>query len=144
VIAFPNEVNPMVRRMLLGKIHRATVTGADLSYEGSISIDADLLAAAGVVNYQEVHVWNVTRGTRFVTYAIEGEAGSGTVCVNGAAAHLTDSGDIVIVAAFVDLEDAEARRHRPRTVHVDARNRIVSTRTEIPGPTLAARTRATG
>jgi aspartate 1-decarboxylase len=127
----------MTRRMLLGKIHRATVTGADLSYEGSISIDADLLAASGIVDYQEVHVWNVTRGSRFVTYAIEGERGSGTVCVNGAAAHLTDPGDIVIIAAFVDVPDAEARRHRPRMVHVDAKNRIVSTRPEIPGPSLA-------
>lgn len=127
----------MVRRMLLGKIHRATVTGADLSYEGSISIDADLLAAAGILDYQEVQVWNVTRGTRFATYAIEGEAGSGTVCVNGAAAHLTDPGDIIIIAAFVDMSDAEARRHRPRTIRVDAQNRIVGTEDEIPGPRLA-------
>jgi aspartate 1-decarboxylase len=127
----------MVRRMLLGKIHRATVTGADLTYEGSISIDAGLLEAAGIVNFQEVHVWNVTRGTRFVTYAIEGDAGSGTVCVNGAAAHLTDPGDTIIIAAFVDMTDEEARRHRPRTILVDEKNRIVSTRDEIPGPRLA-------
>jgi aspartate 1-decarboxylase len=124
----------MLRRMLLAKIHRAVVTQADLSYEGSITVDTDLLSAAGIVDYQEVHVWNVTQGTRFTTYAIEGERGSGTVCVNGAAAHLARPGDVVILAAFGELTEDEAREHRPRIVRVNQENRIIGTEAEIPGP----------
>jgi aspartate 1-decarboxylase len=124
----------MQRRMFLGKIHRATVTDADLDYEGSVTLDLDLLEAAGFLPHEEVHVWNVTRGSRFTSYAIAGERGSGTVCVNGAAAHLTRPGDLIIIAAFGTMSEEEALHHRPRIVHVDAQNRIVSDRPEVPGP----------
>ena len=98
----------MRRRMFLGKIHRATVTHADLDYEGSATIDKDLLDAAGIRQYEEIHLWNVTRGTRLTTYAIHGERGSGVVCVNGAAAHLFSPGELCIIATFGELTDEEA------------------------------------
>mgnify|MGYP001814129821 CR=1 FL=1 len=104
----------MRRRMFLGKIHRATVTQADLDYEGSITIDSDLLDAAGILPHEEVQIWNVTNGNRLATYALEGPRGSGVVCINGAAAHLVDPGDLVILASFGELEDHEARNHEPR------------------------------
>ncbi len=88
----------MRRRMFLGKIHRATVTQADLHYEGSVTIDVDLLEAAGILAHEEVNIWNVTNGNRLATYALEGPRGSGVVCVNGAAAHLVAPGDLVILA----------------------------------------------
>src|SRR5947209_10503592 len=112
------------RSMLKSKIHRATVTQADVDYEGSVTIDADLLAAADILPFEEVHVWNVTRGTRLRTYAMEGEAGSGVVCINGAAAHLAHPGDLDIVATFTQLDEAHVREHRPRVVLVDERNRV--------------------
>jgi aspartate 1-decarboxylase len=126
------------RSMLKSKIHRATVTHADVDYEGSLTLDADLLQAANILPYEEVHVWNVTRGTRLRTYAMVGEAGSGIVCVNGAAAHLARPGDLVIVATFAQMDDAAARRHRPLVVFVDAHNRIRPARMEeIAGPQTA-------
>lgn len=115
----------MMRRMFKSKIHRATVTDANLEYEGSLTVDADLLEAADILPGEQVHVWNVTRGSRLTTYAIVAEHGSGTVCVNGAGAHLVSPGDLVIVATFVDLDDAEARRHAPKVVLVDDKNRIL-------------------
>jgi len=124
----------MKRRMFLGKIHRAVVTDADLDYEGSVTIDERLLQAAGMLNHEEVHVWNLTRGSRFTSYAIAGERDSGVICVNGAAAHLTRPGDLIIIAAFVEMDDEEARRHEPRIVRVDERNRLVAVFPEIPGP----------
>src|SRR4051794_35479643 len=125
----------MRRSMLKSKIHRATVTHADVDYEGSLTLDADLLEAADILPHEEVHVWNVTRGTRLRTYAIAGEPGSGVVCINGAAAHLARPGDLVIVATFTQLDDVPAHTHQPRVVLVDARNRIRSSiQTEIPGP----------
>jgi len=124
----------MKRRMFLGKIHRAVVTDADLDYEGSVTIDERLLQAAGMLNHEEVHVWNLTRGSRFTSYAIAGERDSGVICVNGAAAHLTRPGDLVIIAAFAEMDDEEARRHEPRVVRVDERNRLVEVSPEIPGP----------
>ena len=114
----------MMRNMLKSKIHRATVTDADVDYEGSLTLDADLLEAADILPNEEVHVWNVTRGTRFRTYAIEGERRSGVVCVNGAAAHLAKPGDLVIVATFTLLEDAAACKHQPKIVHVDRHNHL--------------------
>src|SRR5438105_9316288 len=102
------------RSMLKSKIHRATVTDADVDYEGSLTLDRDLLEAADILPFEEVHVWNVTRGSRFRTYAMAGEAGSGVVCVNGAAAHLAKPGDLIIVATYTQLEDAAARLHHPR------------------------------
>ncbi len=117
------------------KIHRATVTHADVAYEGSVSIDADLMDAAAIMPYEAVHIWNVTNGARLVTYAIAGERGSGTVCVNGAAAHLHRPGDLVILATFADMTPEEARGHEPIVVRVDAQNRRVpGPRTERPGP----------
>ena len=117
------------------KIHRATVTHADLDYEGSVTIDADLLDAADILPNEAVHIWNVTRGTRLTTYALEGPRGSGVVCINGAAAHLNQPGDLVILATFADFEEAELRGFRPKVVLVDAKNRIVEQdATEVPGP----------
>lgn len=107
-----------------GKIHRATVTGANLDYEGSITLDPDLMDAAGILPYEQVHVVDVTNGARLETYAIKGEPGSGEVCVNGAAAHLVHRGDTIIIIAYQQLTDAEAREAAPRRVFVDAMNRI--------------------
>ncbi len=124
----------MHRFMLKSKIHRATVTHADVDYEGSLTLDASLLEAADILPYEEVHVWNVTRGTRFRTYALAGAPGSGVVCVNGAAAHLAQPDDLVIVATFTLLDNAAARTHRPKVVLVDEKNRTRSVADEIPGP----------
>ena len=126
----------MNRRMFLGKIHRARVTHADLHYEGSVTIDADLMEAADMLPHEEVHIWNVTRGTRLVTYTLEGPRGSGVICINGAAAHHHKPDDIVILATFGDMSDAEARAHVPHVVLVDHANRIVSTEAERPGPQM--------
>src|SRR5438105_14002134 len=117
-------VNNMQRFMLKSKIHRATVTHADVDYEGSLSLDSTLLQAADILPHEEVHVWNVTRGTRLRTYAIAGEPGSGVVCVNGAAAHLIHPGDVIIVATFAAMEESEARTYRPIIVLVDASNQL--------------------
>ena len=124
----------MRRHLFKSKIHRATVTQADLDYEGSVTIDVNLLRAADILPYEKVAVWNVTRGTRLETYALEGEAGSGVICINGAAAHLNKPGDLVILATFTEVEDAEARNWKPTVVLVDAENRPVSKIDEIPGP----------
>lgn len=129
----------MRRRMFLGKIHRATVTHADLEYEGSVTIDADLLDAAGMLVHEEVHVLNVTRGSRLVTYTLPGPRGSGVICINGAAAHLNQPGDVVILATYGEMDDAEARGHQPKVVRVDRKNRIVSTAAELPGPQMPPR-----
>jgi aspartate 1-decarboxylase len=126
----------MRRRMFLSKIHRATVTHADLHYEGSCSIDADLMQAADILTNQEIHVWNITRGTRLVTYAIEAPRGSHVICMNGAAAHLMKPGDIVILATFGEMTDEEARAYEPKVVLVDRDNRVVEQRAEIPGPRM--------
>ena len=95
----------MTRRMLKSKIHRAVVTGADLEYEGSVTLDPDLLEAADIVEFEQVCLWNVTRGTRLETYALRGERGSRVCCVNGAAAHLMKKGDCIIIATFCDVSD---------------------------------------
>jgi aspartate 1-decarboxylase len=125
----------MRRTFFKSKIHRATVTQADLEYEGSVTLDEDLMDAAGVWEYEAVHVWNVTRGTRLQTYALKGQRGSGVVCVNGAAAHLNKPGDTVILATFAELEESEARGFKPTVVLVDSQNRIVANdAVEVPGP----------
>ena len=124
----------MRRIMLRAKIHRAVITGADLHYEGSVTIDRDLMDAADLLDGEALHVWNVTRGTRLVTYAVTGPRGSGVICVNGAAAHLNEPGDVVILAAYADMGEDEARTYRPRVVRVDERNRIVGAEPERPGP----------
>jgi aspartate 1-decarboxylase len=114
----------MMRFMFKSKIHRATVTATDKDYEGSITVDASLLEAADILPYEQVHVWNITRGTRILTYALAGEPASGVVCVNGAGAHLVDPGDLVIIATFTELDDAAAKSHRPKIVLVDEKNRV--------------------
>ena len=124
--------------MFKSKIHRATVTDANLQYEGSISVDVDLLKAADILPYEKVAVWNVTRGSRLETYAIEGEAGSGVICLNGAAAHLNQPGDLVIIATFAEVEENEAQSWKPTVVFVDEKNRMVEKRAEVPGPQLKA------
>lgn len=119
------------------KIHRATVTHADLDYEGSVTIDRDLLDAADIVPHEAVHLWNVTRGSRVVTYALEGPAGSGAVCVNGAAAHDFRPGDLIIIATFANMTREEASAHVPTVVRVDASNRRVADDSpEKPGAVL--------
>jgi aspartate 1-decarboxylase len=125
----------MRRTFFKAKIHRATVTHADLDYEGSVSIDQDLLEASGILEFEAVHVWNLTRGTRLQTYALQGARGSGIVCINGAAAHLNKPGDLAILATFADLEEDEIRGFVPRVVLVDAKNRVVAQDvSEVAGP----------
>jgi len=127
----------VARTLFKSKIHRATVTHADLHYEGSVTIDRDLLQAADILPYEKVAIWNVTQGTRLETYALEGDAGSGVICINGAAAHLNSPGDIVIIATFSEMDEATARTYKPTVVFVDAKNRITNANaTEIPGPAL--------
>jgi len=136
----PKRDRIMRLNIFKSKIHRATVTHADVAYEGSVSIDADLLDAANILPHEAVHIWNVTNGSRLVTYALAGARGSGTVCVNGAAAHLNRPGDLVILATYADMDPAEARTHVPTVVRVDGNNRILSDKSpEVPGPILDSR-----
>jgi aspartate 1-decarboxylase len=123
----------MNRKMLKSKIHRATVTGADLEYEGSVTIDPLLLKAADILPYEAVDIWNVTYGTRFQTYVIEGQPGSGTICINGAAARLVSRGDKVIIASWVDIPNQEAASHEPKLVFVDDHNVATDQDKESPG-----------
>ena len=110
--------------MLAGKIHRATVTEANLEYIGSITLDPVLMEAAGILPYEQVHVLDVTNGNRLETYTLVGERGAGQVCINGAAAHLVREGDVVIIVAYQQLTADEAPNVQPRQVFVDANNRI--------------------
>jgi len=114
-----------MRNMLKSKIHRATVTDADLNYDGSITVDVGLMEAANMIPHELVHVWDVNNGERFETYVIPGERGSGVIGINGAAAHLIHPGDLVILIAYGQMDDAEARAYRPRVVHVNAGNEII-------------------
>jgi aspartate 1-decarboxylase len=127
-------MNETYRRMLRAKIHRATVTEANLHYEGSITIPPDLLRISGIAEYEAVHVWNVTRGTRFETYAILGEERERSICVNGAAAHLAGPGDLVIIAAFADVPESQVATFRPTVVFVDSSNTMTEIGPEVPGP----------
>ncbi len=115
----------MLRSVLKSKIHRVTVTDADLHYEGSITIDENLLEAANLISNEHVHIWDVTNGKRFETYALKGKRGSGTICINGAAAHLAKKGDIVIITSFAFLDEKELKKHSPKIVLVNAQNKIV-------------------
>jgi aspartate 1-decarboxylase len=115
----------MFRTMFKSKIHRATVTQADLHYVGSITIDRDLMTAADLLDGEQVHVVDITNGARLETYVIPGPAGSGVIGLNGAAAHLIHPGDLVIIMSYAQLEEAEARTYTPTVVHVDRDNRIV-------------------
>jgi len=111
--------------MLKSKIHRAVLTDANLNYVGSITIDRDLLEAADILPYEKVQVVNNNNGARFETYVIEGEPGSGQVCLNGAAARLGQPGDILLILSYMQMEEEKAREHKPRVVFVDEKNRIV-------------------
>ena len=117
----------MLRTMMISKIHRVTVTAADLHYVGSITVDADLLDAVDLLPGERVDVVDVTNGARLTTYVIPGEPGSGEVCVNGAAAHLVHPGDVVILIGYGQMDTAEAREHQPHVVFVDAANKILAT-----------------
>ncbi len=114
-----------MRTMLRSKIHRARVTGGNIDYEGSITIDKDLMEAADMLPFELVHVLNVNNGARFQTYIIEGESGSGDIVLNGAAARLVAKGDIVIILSYTTVGEEEARHVEPKLVYVDAKNRIV-------------------
>jgi aspartate 1-decarboxylase len=120
----------MLRTMLKSKIHRATVTQADLHYVGSVTVDADLMAAADLLAGEQVAIVDVTNGARLETYVIEGERGSGVIGINGAAAHLVHPGDLVILIAYGMMDAAEAAAYRPNIVFVDAENKIIETGTD--------------
>ena len=120
-----------MRTMLAGKIHRATVTEANVDYEGSITIDADLMKAADILPYELVHILDITNGARLETYAIEGKAESGEICVNGAAGLLVRDHDLVIILHYVTVSEEEAHRLKPHIVRVDAKNRIIATTDKI-------------
>ena len=114
----------MTLTLMKAKIHRATVTQADLEYEGSITVDQSLLQEAGILPYEQVHVYDINNGNRFVTYAIEAPAQSGTICVNGAAARLVHAGDRLIIVTYAQMSDVEAKGFKPRVLLMDEGNRI--------------------
>jgi aspartate 1-decarboxylase len=126
----------MFRMMMNSKLHRATVTEADLNYVGSITIDADLLDAAGMLPNEKVHVVNNNNGSRFETYIIAGERGSGVICVNGAAARLVQRGDIVIILSYVYMTDEEARTHEPTVLIMNEKNGVEEIIREKQGMTI--------
>ena len=112
--------------MFKSKIHRAIVTDADLHYEGSVTISKDLMDAANILPYEQVHIWNVTNGNRLITYALVGKENSGIICINGAGAHLMNPQDIVIIATFAELSLYEAESFKPIVVCVDKNNKAIS------------------
>ncbi|KAF1704859.1 aspartate 1-decarboxylase [Pseudoxanthomonas suwonensis] len=118
--------------LLKAKIHRATVTHSELNYEGSVAIDGLLLDATGIREFEQVHVWDVTNGARFTTYAIRADEGSGIISLNGGAARHVQVGDLVIIAAFASMDAAEADAFQPNLVYVDGQNRITHTNHSIP------------
>lgn len=116
----------MIRTLLKSKIHRARVTDANLHYEGSVTIDRLLMDAADIRQYEQIDVYDITNGARLTTYAIPGEAGSGTICINGAAAHLVHPGDLVILATYAHYDDSRLHEHTPAIIRVDERNQWIS------------------
>ena len=124
--------------MFKSKIHRANVTDADLNYEGSVTISGELMDAAKIFEHEQVHIWNVTRGTRLVTYALRGDDNSGVICINGAAAHRAQPGDKVIISTFAEVPQAEVANWKPTVVLVDESNRIADLEyAETAGPKRA-------
>ena len=113
----------MQRILLKSKIHRATVTDAQLHYEGSVTIDHDLMIAANIAEHEQVHIYDVNNGNRLITYAIRGPAGSGVICINGAAAHLVSPGNLIIICAYAQFDESEVTTFHPKVIHVDAKNR---------------------
>jgi len=134
----------MMKSMLKCKIHRATVTDAVLHYEGSVTIDKTLMDAAGLVEYEQVHIWNVDNGNRFTTYAIEGEADAGVICLNGAAARQVSKGDMVIIAAFSTYDEKELAQFHPTLVYVDGKNRITGVKRKVKSESQRPRVAAAG
>ena len=122
----------MIRTLLQSKIHRVTVTHCELHYEGSCAIDENLLDAAGICENEQVHIWNIANGERFVTYAIKGARGSGMISVNGSAARKAAVGDLIIIAAFAQVAEAELAGFKPRLVFVDEHNRQSGARDHVP------------
>lgn len=122
----------MQLNMLKAKIHRATVTLAELHYEGSCAIDGDLLDASGIVEYEQIHIYNVNNGQRFSTYAIRADEGSGIISINGAAAHRAQPGDVIIICAYAVFAEVEAAAHKPKLVYVDRHNKVTHTNRSIP------------
>ncbi len=122
------------RRMLRAKIHRATVTDANLEYEGSLTIPPDLMDLADIKEYEGISIWNVTRGSRLETYAMKGKPGSRDICINGAAAHLASPGDKIIISAFASVPESELGLLKPRVVFVDENNRPARVGGETAGP----------
>lgn len=118
--------SPMYRTLLKSKIHRVRVTDADLHYVGSVTIDRRLMEAADILEHEQVDIYDITSGARLTTYALSGPPGSGTICINGAAAHLVRPGDLVIIASYAVYDDQESRAHLPHIVLVDDQNRIAS------------------
>lgn len=122
----------MRRTVLAGKIHRATVSHCELAYEGSCAIDEDLLEASGIHDFEQIDIYNINNGERFTTYAMRAQRGSGIISLNGAAARRAAVGDLVIIAAYAQVDQAELKLHRPRLVFVDDRNRQIGMRSHIP------------
>jgi aspartate 1-decarboxylase len=122
----------MLSTMLKAKLHRATVTHSELEYEGSCAIDNDLLTASGIREYEQIHIYNVNTGSRFVTYAIRAEAGTGIISVNGAAARLAAPGDILIICAYVQVPEERLDAFEPRLIYLDRDNKITRTGSKIP------------
>jgi aspartate 1-decarboxylase len=118
-------------RLLKGKLHQACVTHSELDYDGSCAIDADLLEASGIIPFEQIHIYNITNGERFVTYAIKAEHGSGIISVNGAAAHKANPGDRVIICAYADFSASHAESFEPRLVYLDKTNKITRMSHEI-------------
>ena len=129
----------MMRIIMKSKIHRATVTQADLDYVGSVTLDAALMEAADLLEGEQVAIVDITNGARIETYVIPGEAGSGVIGINGAAAHLVHPGDLVIIMSYAVLTDAEARALKPRVVHVDEKNRVVKLGDDVAEPVPGSR-----
>ena len=122
----------MYRTLLKSKIHRVTATHCELHYEGSCAIDEDLLDAAGMVENEQIHIWNINNGERFVTYAIKGQRGSGMISVNGSAARRASTGDLLIIAAFAQVSEDRVATHQPQLVFVDEHNRQTQLRHHVP------------
>ncbi len=126
----------MFRTLLKSKIHRAAATHCELHYEGSCAIDEDLLDAAGIAENEQVHIWNINNGERFITYAIKGQRGSGMISVNGSAARRASVGDLLIIAAFAQVHEDQVAAHQPKLVFVDAQNRQTELRHQVPTQAL--------
>ncbi len=122
----------MFRTLLKSKIHRVAVTQCELHYEGSCAIDENLLEAANIAENEQIHIWNINNGERFVTYAIRGERGTGMISVNGSAARRASAGDLIIIAAFAQVDEDNVAAHQPKLVFVDEKNQQTALRSNVP------------